>query len=258
MTGLSKTYDLGVGIVPSGVPRETLTELVETALRRDILQGVFLPSTRIRGTEAKARYGVSATPFREALQRLASEGFVEIDAQSGARVAAVSRDDLRDIFALRLLLEREALRRSIENTDDEPAWSAALSVSFNRYCESASSLRIGAPDLELIEAWSDAHDRFYEALYSSCGSERLKKLIWGLLRHAQRYHAIAIHRLQTQKFDLQQIDDLLSQVEAIYRAALNRETDQAVAALEDHLTKGEAYVAKILAALERSGLNQPS
>jgi DNA-binding GntR family transcriptional regulator len=247
-----------MGIVPSGVPRETLTELVETALRRDILLGVFLPSRHIRGTEAKVRYGVSATPFREALQRLASEGFVEIDAQSGARVARVSRDDLKDIFALRLLLEREALRRSIENTEDEPVWSAALSISLNRYRESASSLRIGAPDLELIEAWSDAHDRFYEALYSSCGSERLKKLIWGLLWHAQRYRAIALHRLETEKFDLQQIDDLLAQVEAIHSAALKRETDRAVAALEDHLTKGETYVAKILTALERSGLNQPS
>jgi GntR family carbon starvation induced transcriptional regulator len=235
-----------VGIVPSGVPRETLTELVETALRRDILQGVFLPSSRIRGTLATVRYGVSATPFREALQRLASEGFVEIDAQSGARVARVSREDLEDIFALRLLLEREALRRSIENTEDEAVWNVALSNSFSRYSECARALRNGAPDLELIEAWSDAHDLVYEALYSSCRSERLKKLISGLMRHAKRYRAIAMHLLETQKFDMQQIDELLAQVEAIYLAALKRDAVRALAALEDHLTKGEGYLAKIL------------
>lgn len=257
-SGPNRPNRSSVSRASSRVGRETLTERVETALRRDILRGEFHPSSRIRGTEARLRYGVSATPFREALQRLASEGFVEIDAQSGARVARVSREDLRDIFALRLLLECEALRRTIANTSDEPVWSSVLTVSFDRYCERVNAMRTVTGDLELVEAWSDAHDNFYEALYSSCGSARLKQLVFGLLRHAQRYRAIAIRLLQTQDFDASQIDELLAQIEAIYSAAMKRQADEALAALEDHLTKGEWYLAQVLETFERSRFDHPS
>jgi GntR family transcriptional regulator, carbon starvation induced regulator len=235
---------------PSAVGRETLTQRVEAALRQDILRGVFLPSSRIRGSEAKMRYGVSATPFREALQRLASDGFVEIDAQSGARVARVSRDDLKDIFGLRHLLEREALRRAIENTRNDDVWNAELSSSFERYRAIAAELRSGPQDRERVEVWSESHDRFYETLYSGCGSQRLQQLIWRLISHAQRYRAIALRLLETQEFDTSQIDELFDQVETIYSAASKHDAEEALKALEEHLNKGEGYLVKVLKLLE--------
>ena len=125
-----------------GVERETLTEKVETAMRVDILRGVFLPGSRIRGSEARVRYGVSPTPFREALQRLASDGLVEIDPQSGARVARVSHEDLEDVFALRRLLEREALCRTIRNATADSGWAADLSLAIDRYRERVSALLV--------------------------------------------------------------------------------------------------------------------
>ncbi len=243
---------------PSAVGRETLTQRVETALRQDILRGVFLPSSRIRGSEAQTRYGVSATPFREALQRLAADGFVEIDAQSGARVARVSRDDLKDIFALRHLLEREALRRAIENTRHDDVWNAELSSSFDRYRESASQLRSDRQDRERVEVWSESHDRFYETLYSGCGSQRLQQLIWRLISHAQRYRAIALRLLETQEVDTSQIDELFDQVETIYRAASKHDTEEAVKALEEHINQGEGYLVKVLRLLEAEAEGESS
>lgn len=231
-----------------GVERETLTEKVETAMRLDILRGVFLPGSRIRGSEAK-RYGVSPTPFREALQRLASDGLVEIDPQSGARVARVSREDLEDVFALRRLLEREALCRAIGNAKDDSGWAADLSLSIDRYRESIRALRTDLDDLGLVESWSAAHDRFMEILYAGCGSERLQHLILAFVRHARRYRAIAIRLLESRTFDAAQIDLLLAEVEALYRAAMNHDTEEALAALEGHLTRTEAYLARLLSAL---------
>ena len=242
------------------VGRETLTEKVETAMRLDILRGVFLPGSRIRGSEAKERYGVSPTPFREALQRLASDGLVEIDPQSGARVARVSARTSRMSSALRLLLEREALRRAIGNAKDDSAWAADLSRSIDSYRESVRALRTNPDDRELIETWSTAHDRFVETLYSGCGSERLLHLIFAFVRHARRYRAIALRLSETRGFDTAQIDLLLAEIEELYRAAMDHDTEAAEAVLEGHLSRTEAYLARLILVLgdaENAGRELP-
>ena len=226
-------------------------------MRLDILRGDFLPGSRIRGSEARIRYGVSPTPFREALQRLASDGLVEIDAQSGARVARVSREDLADIFSLRQLLECEALRRSVDPRTIEDAtindgWAASVSRALDRYRDSAGALRTDLKDRGLIESWSTAHDRFFETLYSGCGSERLQQLVRAFVRHAHRYRAIAMRLLKTREFDEPQIDILFAETESIHGAVLNREAEEAVKVLEGHLKRTEAYLARVLSLLDEA------
>src|SRR5688572_6357929 len=85
---------------PGRISRATLTEQLEEALRADILDGVYRPGQRLRASELTDRYGVSATPLREALQRLAAENLVELDPRLGATVSPISEHDLRDIYEL--------------------------------------------------------------------------------------------------------------------------------------------------------------
>ncbi|WP_018331262.1 GntR family transcriptional regulator [Actinomycetospora chiangmaiensis] len=88
------------------------SERAHLALRDEILRGALPPGTRLGEVELADRLGVSRTPVREALSRLAAEGLVEVLPHRGARVVDFSTDDLDAIFDVRLALEPRATGRA--------------------------------------------------------------------------------------------------------------------------------------------------
>ena len=74
-------------------------------LRELILRGELPAGARLGEVELAERLGVSRTPVREALTRLAAEGLVEIVANRGARVATWTVAELEGVFDLRASLE---------------------------------------------------------------------------------------------------------------------------------------------------------
>jgi DNA-binding GntR family transcriptional regulator len=83
----------------------TSAERTLATLRELILDGDLRPGTRLGEVELADRLGVSRTPVREALSRLAAEGLVEIAPNRGARVATWTVAELEGIFDLRASLE---------------------------------------------------------------------------------------------------------------------------------------------------------
>jgi DNA-binding GntR family transcriptional regulator len=83
----------------------TSTERVLAALRELILHGQFAAGARLGEVELAERLGVSRTPVREGLTRLAAEGLVELVPNRGARVASWSVAELEGVFDLRSALE---------------------------------------------------------------------------------------------------------------------------------------------------------
>lgn len=88
-----------------------------TAIRDDIVSGVFGPGGRLTEEVLARRYGVSRVPVREALRTLESEGFVTTRRHAGACVAEPTEQEAADLLELRMVLEplaaaRAARRRS--------------------------------------------------------------------------------------------------------------------------------------------------
>ncbi|MEV5240621.1 GntR family transcriptional regulator [Streptomyces cinnamoneus] len=88
-----------------------------TAIRDDIVSGVFPPGSRLIEELLARRYGVSRVPVREALRTLASEGFVTTRRHAGACVAEPTEREAADLLDVRALLEplgaaRAAQRRT--------------------------------------------------------------------------------------------------------------------------------------------------
>jgi DNA-binding GntR family transcriptional regulator len=83
----------------------TSTERALAALRDLILHGQFAAGARLGEVELAERLGVSRTPVREALTRLAAEGLVELVPNRGARVASWSVSELEGVFDLRSTVE---------------------------------------------------------------------------------------------------------------------------------------------------------
>ena len=83
----------------------------------EIQTGALSPGTVLGEVEQSTRLGVSRTPLREALRRLASDGLV---AQASARVtvvAGIDADDIRSLFELRGALEMQAARSAAQRVD---------------------------------------------------------------------------------------------------------------------------------------------
>ncbi|HVH23905.1 MAG TPA: GntR family transcriptional regulator [Pseudonocardia sp.] len=87
------------------MPAVTSSERTLGQVRELILGGSFAAGTRLGETELAERLGVSRTPVREALSRLAAEGLVEIVPNRGARVSSWTVAELEGVFDLRAALE---------------------------------------------------------------------------------------------------------------------------------------------------------
>ena len=95
-------------------------------LRELILVGALASGSRLGEVELAERLGVSRTPVREALSRLAAEGLVEISPNRGARVSTWTVAELEGVFDLRLSLEPQltafavphAVPADVEELDD--------------------------------------------------------------------------------------------------------------------------------------------
>lgn len=95
------------------VDTRTLAERVAEVIRDGIVRGTFPAGQPLRELELAAHIGVSRIPLREALCRLAGQGFITTHPHRGAVVANISAEELRDIADARLALDELAIRLAI-------------------------------------------------------------------------------------------------------------------------------------------------
>jgi DNA-binding GntR family transcriptional regulator len=102
------------------IPRSgnSFSDRVERALRARILHGDVAPGDRLNEVEIAGELGVSRGPIREALQRLASDGLVELQAHRGAFVRRLGPEEVRDLFEVRLALETTVARLAAGRATD--------------------------------------------------------------------------------------------------------------------------------------------
>lgn len=202
----------------------TLTEITYLQLRRDIIEGHLSPGEKLRVEHLKGRYNVGAGTLREALSLLLSDALVISEGQRGFHVAPMSLSDLQDITRTRVLVEGEALRQSIEAGDDE--WEANLVAAFHRLTKSEEKL--GNREQGDLREWELRNRDFHEALIAGCESRWLRYLIGLLYRQSERYRHMAISHRALQR-------DVHAEHTAIYEAALERNVEKALVAIERHI-----------------------
>ena len=204
--------------------RETLSERTAALLERDILAGVLQPGEKLAIAQLASLYGISQTPLREAMTFLAARGLVRAIGQRGFRVAQVSRADLEDITRLRVLVETEALRISIEHGGDE--WEAEIIASLHRFRRAiervGESFREGAQDIDMV------HKAFHTALIAGCGSPRLLHLHSDLYDQAYRYRRLGMARMPP-------VASFIGEHESLAQIVLSRDFAVAKDALSAHL-----------------------
>ena len=201
----------------------TLSSRVCQAIEADILAGRLAPDSRLGIAETSARYGVGATPLREALSRLAARGLVHARGNRGFRVTPISRADLADIVLIRQVVEREALRLAFQRGD--AAWEAEIVAALHRLKRGVAEDPRGF--CEGDSAFDALHKSFHAALISACGSPRLVGAQSQLYDDAYRYR-----RLMMSSFP--SADDFVAVHERLAGLVLAR-APAAIAELERHI-----------------------
>jgi DNA-binding GntR family transcriptional regulator len=216
---------------------ESLVEVVHNSIRVDIITGRIAPGTALRLSALATKFGVSMTVVREALVRLAEHHLVVATPKSGFRVVETSRFDLLDLLELRIQLEGLALRKSIEFGGVD--WEARV-VAAHHVLERARLDLVAQGDSESVgdvsrsgsgtsEEWAIAHGEFHAALGSACGSPRLFAMTNSLRDGAEIYRQLSASTAEAA------LRDVAAEHQNLMNLAIDRQSDQAVAALADHL-----------------------
>jgi len=93
-------------------------EYVFQRLRQELRDGTIPPGAQIRQTEISARYGVSATPVREAMRLLEADGMIDYSPHRGATVTEMPKHDLHDLYLFRAEVEQLLVRLAVDRADD--------------------------------------------------------------------------------------------------------------------------------------------
>ena len=208
---------------------ESIGEATFRTIRGDIIHGALRPGDRLTLDRLKQRYAVSVGTLREVLTRLASEAFVVAEGQKGFAVAPASEADMRELGALRLLLETHAMGLSLAAGDLE--WEGRVVAAHHKLA--AIEKRLLKGESNRTPEWILYDRSFHEALISACGSRALMALHSSVFDRFVRYHMLA------GSFRGRPVAD---DHQALLEAALARDSKTAQRLLEAHVQKGIEHV----------------
>jgi len=173
--------------VLEGVHVETASQAVTRVLLDAIVDGRIPPGKTLRLQEISDQLGLSMMPVREAIRQLAALDLVEIEPRRGARVRAMSVEDLQDTYFSRVYIESIAV------------WEAAKSFTQADYDKANDALlEQEAAQLEgdLVRGRA-AHERFHFAIYEASHKNWLLRSILPAWRNSERYRVGALAQKET-------------------------------------------------------------
>ena len=203
----------------------SLEEQVTATLEEEILTGKLAGGTSLTEHSLSKRLGVSRTPIRAALHTLAEEGLISIVPNKGAVVVGVSRDDLVDIYNIRMRLEGLASATAAERITPEDLAALRESVELAEfYIQKNDTERLKTLDTE-----------FHSIIYRASGSRMLNKTLSELHRNITSYRKMSLAVPGRLERSVREHREILEAIEAKNSALADDLTSRHVAAALDNM-----------------------
>ncbi|MCP4380024.1 MAG: GntR family transcriptional regulator [Hyphomicrobiales bacterium] len=214
---------------------ESQTARIFSRLRQDIIAGTLEPGRKLKIEDLRRRYNAGASPLREALSTMCTDGLVERIDQRGFRVADIGVKAFDELMKTRCWLEERALRESIAGGGTD--WEERVVIAHYRL---AKTPRTSADNSTHARAkWEAAHRHFHLEMLAGCGSEILLKFCDQLYDQNIRYRNVAGTAAYPKR-------DVEEEHRNICEAVVSRDADRAVEALIAHYRATGDYLRKAL------------
>jgi DNA-binding GntR family transcriptional regulator len=154
--------------------QQSSPELIAESLRQAIIEGHLSPGESLRQENLAKHFSVSRIPVREALRRLESEGWIELQRHRGARVTPLSAEEVREIYEIRASLEVTALQLAIHSHTARTLKKAGAILRLSHSTKDVSH-------------YAQYNREFHLALYAPAQRPRLLAIIDSLHAQGERY-----------------------------------------------------------------------
>ena len=200
-------------------------EQVRATLEEEILTGKLTGGTSLTEQSLSKRLGVSRTPIRAALHKLSEEGLVSIVPNKGAVVVGVSRDDLIDIYNMRMRLEGLASATAASRITPEDLSALRESVELaEAYIKDNDPERLKTLDTE-----------FHSIIYRASGSRMLNKTLSELHRNITSYRKMSLSVPGRLENSVREHREILEAIESGNADLADRLTSRHVAAALENM-----------------------
>lgn len=196
----------------------SLRDVVFNTLRQSILLGELKPGERLMELHLANRLGVSRTPVREAIHKLALEGLVTIVPRRGAEVAQITEKSMNDVLEVRRALDALCAELACERITEEGLQAlGAACEDFEQSVRTKDSKKIAQADVAL-----------HNIIVQATENQRLIQLVNNLSEQMYRYRFEYIK-------DSSQHGTLIEEHKVIYQSILRKDKETAAAAARTHI-----------------------
>lgn len=206
---------------------ELLNQKAYRVLKRAIIRGELTPNSKLILSEIAKSLGISNTPIREAVNKLASEGLVTIVPNKGIIVKEINIDDFQEILQVRAFLDGLIAKLSVEKITDKEIDNMMEITHEMEQCVKEDD-RLTYNDLDI---------KFHDFLLTIAENNTLKEIYNNLIEHGYRF------RLRTLKIS-DRMGKSLKEHREIALKIKERNSDEANRVSQEHIES-------ILRSLER-------
>jgi DNA-binding GntR family transcriptional regulator len=221
------------------LPKRTFRQHIAERLRTAILAGDIAPGAQLVESTLATQFNVSRGPLREALRQLVEEGLLVTVPYTGTHVISLSVDDVREIYSMRITLERFAFQQAWPKRD------AAFAHELHRRNDVLTATIDAGDDSASILAELDLHGLVYEA-----SGHRLLQRTWQSLRGRLQLYWAAHHRAHGTRGPRRDSHD------SYVAAALGEDLDAMLAEVSSHMGRGARQTERFLQIAASSPLTQ--
>lgn len=215
--------------------KATLSEQIYGILRNDILTQVIRPGEKLTLKNLQERFGVSSTPIRDALTRLAEDGLAVYYSNIGVNVIELNEADLKDLYQFMGDLDSLAILYSSRHPDQKLILKELeenirqTTVIYEKETLSQSE----------ILTWKELSDRFHLIFYDYCNNVRLtraaEKQRSQLTIYSNMYETAPQFQLDIEKFHV-----------SIYEAYTDGDYELAARRMREHLAESLTFALKYI------------
>ena len=206
-----------------------LTEWAYNNIKQMILNNILPADAQINIDQMAAQLNISRTPVREALMQLQNKGLVRIVPHVGCFVCSITREEFREVFELRCVIESYAALKAAECMPDE---------EMQQWMEHVSESEKAVLQGDMVE-FNHLETIIHDALINNLHNKRILDVMDMVSDNIYRERMIAMDVNNN-------VECSLEEHRAIVNAIVNRRPAEAGKAMETHLRNVERRIEKIV------------